>query len=104
MSANWTSELRGKITRPKSMSIKTSQTEFQREKNLKKRKKKGDEQNIRTLCGNFKNCDMHTIRNTRRSKREGAERTREVAMAENFPKLMADTKHRSRKLREHQAG
>lgn len=60
------------------------------------------EQNTQELWDDFKEWNIHIIAIP--DKKKGSEKhTFEVIMAENFPKLITDMRHISRKLTEHEA-
>lgn len=54
-------------------------------------------------CGAMSQSGASTYLEFQKEKKKGSRKTWEEMMAKTFPKLMTDTKHRSRKLREHEA-
>ena len=77
----------------------TSQTDVNRKKNEKNRTEHS------RIVRQFQRIQLcHNWNTRRRKEREWNRRILQIIMAKTFPKLMKTTNHRSKKLREHQAG
>lgn len=86
-----------RISKLEDFSIECPKLKCNKNKNCKRK------QNIQGLWDNIKKCNScnETI-NKRRKKKEN--KIFETITAENFPKLMSNTKSQIQKLREHQTG